>query len=156
LQSGDVDLLTAELHVQATLGRDGALTAPKTKAGVRTVPLSPGLVDLLVRLKPEVAAEDAFVFASRPGGRPVSYWNFRMRGFEKALEAADLAGRGITIHDLRSATASILIRRGLKPVEVAQVLGHADSSITLKVYARVFDKRDAASRVRAAQASIVD
>jgi integrase len=61
---------------------------------------------------------------------------------------------GITIHDLRSGAASIRIRQGLTPVEVANVLGHADSSITLKVYARVFDKRDAAARVRAAQASI--
>jgi integrase len=155
LRWGDVDLLGAELHIHATLGRDGELTAPKTKAGVRTVPLSPGLVDLLVRLKPEEATEHAFVFASRPGARPISYWNFRKRGFEKALEAAGLAGRGITIHDLRSGAASILIRQGLTPVEVAEVLGHADSSITMKVYARVFDKRDAAARVRAAQASIL-
>src|SRR5207244_1217819 len=44
----DVELLTGELHVTGTWSRDGTITAPKTEAGVRTVPLSPGLVDLLV------------------------------------------------------------------------------------------------------------
>lgn len=79
----------------------------------------------------------------------------RRRGFETALEAAGLGDRGITIDDLRSAAASILIRQGLTPVEVAEVLGHADPNITLKVYARLFDKRDAAARVRAAQDAVL-
>jgi integrase len=120
------------------------------------VPLSPGLVDLLVRLKAEDAAEEHFVFASRTGRAPISYWNFRVRGFVKAIERAGLDGRGITIHDLRSAAASILIRQGLTPVEVAQVLGHSASNITLRVYARLFDKREVAERVRAAQRAVLD
>jgi integrase len=155
LRWADVDVLEGELKVRAALGRDGELTKPKTQAGVRTVPLSPGLVDLLVALKPDDATEDAFVFASKPGGRPLSYWNFRRRGFATAVEAAGLADRGITIHDLRSAAASVLIRQGLTPVEVAEVLGHADSNITLKVYARLFDKRDVAARIRAAQGAVL-
>jgi integrase len=150
----DVDLLAAELHVRGSWSRDGAITAPKTEAGERDVPLAPGLVDLLVQLKPEDARDDEFVFASRRGGRPVSYWNFRRCGFVKALEKAGLSGRGITIHDLGSAAASILIRQGLTSVEVAQVLGHADANITLRVYAKLFEKRDTAARVREAQAAI--
>lgn len=149
-----VDLLAGELHIDAAWSRERTLTVPKTKAGVRTVPLSPGLVDLFVQLKPENARETDFVFATRPGGKPIEYWNFRRRGFVPALEKAGLAGRGITIHDLRSAAASILIRQGLTPVEVADILGHADANITLRVYARLFDKRDTADRVRAAQSVI--
>lgn len=52
------------------------------------------------------------------------------------------------------ARLTIFIRQGLTPVEVAQVLGHADANITLRVYARLFDKRDVAARVRNAQAAI--
>jgi len=150
----EVNLLEAELQVRGSWSRDGQVTAPKTAAGVRIVPLSPGLVDLLVEHKRENAQEEDFVFASKLGGRPISYWNFRRRGFVKAIEAAGLSGRGITIHDLRSAAASILVRQGLTPVEVAEVLGHADANITLKVYARLFDKRDVAARVRAAQGAL--
>jgi integrase len=154
LRWGDADLLGGELHVRASLSRDGDLTAPKTDAGARIVPLSPGLVDLLVGLKPEAAAEDSFVFTSQAGGRPISYHNFRRRGFVTAVERAGLAGRGIVVHDLRSAAASILIRQGLTPVEVADVLGHSDTNVTMRVYAKLFDRRDTAARVRAAQAAI--
>jgi integrase len=154
LRWSGVDFLEAVLYVRGSWGRDGQLGAPKTKAGERTVPLSPGLVDLLLTLKPEDATDDQFVFESKRGGRPISYWNFRTRGFQRALEKAKLSGNGITIHDLRSAAASILIRQGLTPVEVADVLGHADANITMKVYAKLFDKRDTAARVRAAQGAI--
>lgn len=154
LRWGDVDLLAGELHVRGSWSRtENAVTATKTEAGARTVPLAPGVVDVLVRVKPEDASDDDFVFASKRGGRPISYWNFRKRGFERALEEAGLADEGITIHDLRSAAASIYAARGLTPVEVAQVLGHRDANITLRVYAKLFDKSDVAARVRAAQAA---
>ena len=155
LQWGTVDLEAGELHVRASLGRSGELNPPKTEAGARTIPLSPGLIDLLAQLEPGDAADAEFVFASTRGGRPIAYGNFRRRGFDKAIEAAGLAGRGITIHGLRSAAASIMIRQGLTPVEVASVLGHTDANITLKVYARLFDKPDLAARIRTAQSAVL-
>jgi len=155
LRWSDVDLLTAEMHVCASLGRDGQLNEPKTEAGTRTVPLSLGLVDLLLSIKPEDATDVSFVFASK-SGNPLSYWNVRRRGFVTALEAAGLAGRGITVHDLRSAAASILVAQGLSPVDVASVLGHQDANITLRVYAKLFAPRDVADRVRAAQGAILN
>jgi integrase len=81
----DVDLLGGTLHVRQTLGRDGTLGEPKTAAGVRDVPLTPGLVDLLVRLKPEDATDEQFVFAGRRD-QPLSYWNVRKRGFARRRE----------------------------------------------------------------------
>jgi integrase len=46
LRKRDVDLLGAVLHVRHSGGRKGEnLNDPKTAAGVRTVPLSPGMVD---------------------------------------------------------------------------------------------------------------
>jgi integrase len=150
----DADLLEGVLSIRHSWSREGFLTAPKTEAGVREVPLSPGLVDLLVQLKPPNASDENFFFASKGSDRPISYWNFRRRGFEKAIERAGLDGRGITIHDLRSAAASLYAAKGLTHVEVAEVLGHSDSNVTLRVYTKLFDKRDVAERVRAAQASL--
>lgn len=154
LRWGDVDLLEGVLHVRHSWSRDGLLTPPKTGAGVRDVPLAPGLVDVLVRLKPENSSNDAFVFASKAGIRPISYWNFRRRGFQKALEVAGLAGKGITVHDLRSAAISLYAARGLTMVEVAEVMGQSDPHVTWKHYVKLFDPTDVAARVRAAQASV--
>jgi integrase len=133
--------------------RDGELTDPKTQAARRDVPLAPGLVDLLVKLKREHASEDDFVF-STSGKRPLSYWNFRRRGFQKALEAAGLAGKGITIHGLRSAAISLYAARGLTMVETAAVMGQKDPHVTWKHYVKLFNPSDVAARVRAAQASL--
>lgn len=48
----NIDLVTGELHVRATLGRNGELIPPKTQAGARTVPLSDCLMDVLAQIKP--------------------------------------------------------------------------------------------------------
>jgi integrase len=154
LRWGDVDLLEGVLHVRHSWSRDGLLTPPKTAAGVRDVPIAPGLVDLLVRLKPEHSKDETFVFASKAGVRPISYWNFRRRGFQKAVEVAGLDGRRITVHDLRSAAISLYAARGLTMVEVAEVMGQSDPHVTWKHYVKLFDPTDVAARVRAAQASM--
>jgi integrase len=71
-----------------------------------------------------------------------------------ALEAAGLAGKGITIHDLRSAAISLYAASGLSLVEVAAIVGHSDATVTAKHYARLFERSDVAARVRAAQAVV--
>jgi integrase len=156
LRWGDVDLVVnEEIRVAHSLSRvSGELTAPKTKAGIRTIPLGRSLVDRLLTLKPVDAGDDEFVFASKRGARPVQYWNFRDRGFVPALEDADLAGKGITIHDLRSAAISLYAASGLSLVEVASIVGHSDATVTAKHYARLFDRSGVAARVRMAQEAI--
>jgi integrase len=155
LRVGDVDLVGGELHVRHTWQRNGGLKAPKTPAGRRIVPLSPGLVDLFAQLIPPDAEPEDFVFHARGNpGRPVSYWNVRRRGFEPAIAAAGLAGLGITIHGLRSAAISLYAARGLTILETAAVMGHKDALVTWKHYARLFDRSDVNARVRAAQSSI--
>jgi integrase len=155
----DVDLLGATLYVRHTWPRDGKdgsdLTEPKTKAGKREVPLSPGMVNLFVKLIPVDADEEDFVF-STTRTRPISYWNFEARGFKPALELAELTGKGITIHTLRSAAISLYAARGLTLVEVAEVMGQADPLVTWKHYARLFDRSEVAVRIRDAQASLDD
>jgi integrase len=153
----DIDLLGGVLHVRHSLNRDGTLGEPKTDAGRRDVPLSDALVGLLLNLKPEDAADDHFVFATKDDPtRPLSYRNFERRGFRPAVTAAGLDGNGLTIHSLRHAAASWLIASGMSAVDVASVLGHADSSITLRVYASLFDGQAVADRVRAAQQALLD
>jgi integrase len=152
---GDVDLIGGELHIRHSGQRNGELKDPKTDSGKRTVLLSPGLVDLFARLIPAEANSQDFVFHAQGNPhRPISYWNFRRRGFLLAIEAAGLAGRGITIHGLRSAAISLYAARGLTILETAVVMGQKDALVTWRHYARLFDRSDVDVRVRAAQASI--
>jgi integrase len=128
---------------------------PKTAAGVRVVPLSEELVNLFAGVISADAEEEHFVFhAKNNPSRPLSYWNFRSRGFGPALKEAKLDGKGITVHQLRHAAVSMFAWSGLTSVEVAAIVGHADSSVTAKVYSHLFDRSDVEARVRAAQASL--
>jgi integrase len=71
-----------------------------------------------------------------------------------ALVGAGLAGKGITIHGLRSAAVSLYAARGLSMLETATVMGQANPGVTWKYYARLFDRSDAWAPVRAAQGSL--
>jgi integrase len=153
LRWGDVDLLGEKLNVRSNLNRDGTLGPPKTDAGKREVWLSPGLVEMLLRLKGLDATDDEYLFAGTAGA-PISYTNFRKRGFAPAVRAAGLEGNGLTVHSLRHAAASVLIASGLSVVDVAAVLGHSNAAVTLSIYAHLFHATDVAARVRAAQDSL--
>jgi integrase len=69
--------------------------------------------------------------------------------------ARDLAGLpgSLTFHDLRHAAASRLIGARLDPVTVAAVLGHEDPTVTLRVYAHLWDRERTDDAVRIALSS---
>jgi integrase len=46
----------------------------------------------------------------------------------------------VTLHALRDTFASILIGQGHDPVYVAGQIGHEDPAVTLKTYAKLFDR----------------
>jgi integrase len=75
-----------------------------------------------------------------PRGGALHHRNFSRRYFEKAVTAAGLP-EDTTFHALRHACASILAAQGAGPKEVQEHLGHADASVTLKVYTHLFAGR---------------
>jgi integrase len=58
---------------------------------------------------------------------------------------------GARPYDLRHSFASLLIQEGVQIIEVARQLGHSPT-MTLEVYAHVFDEFDPAERVPAEEA----
>jgi integrase len=138
----DVDLVEGELHVRYQLSRERTrLVAPKTRASERVVPLFPAVEHVLVEL---LAAEQEagrghdgdLVFLTRRG-TPYEHRNVAARGVE---EAARRAGLGkLTPHDLRRSFCSLAGRRGVDPVEAAQLTGHSPD-VWARVYARSFGK----------------
>jgi integrase len=58
--------------------------------------------------------------------------------------------RKLVFHDLRATFASLLIAHGGDVVFVSRQLGHASPEITLRFYARLFDKARHAEKMSAA------
>ncbi|WP_407540991.1 tyrosine-type recombinase/integrase [Deinococcus radiomollis] len=48
----------------------------------------------------------------------------------------------LTVHGLRHTAASAMIQAGSDVVRVANILGHRDPNVTLRVYAHMFAERD--------------
>jgi integrase len=73
-------------------------------------------------------------------------------GFRQAVKAAGLArnGKRLSLRSLRHGYASLLISNGLNVVFVARQLGHSNPSVTLEVYAHLFDRADHAQAAREA------
>lgn len=71
-------------------------------------------------------------------GQPIHNSNFRKRIYLPAIRKAQVPL--VTIHDLRHTAASISISSGLDITSVAQMLGHQDTSMTLRRYSHYYDK----------------
>ena len=57
-----------------------------------------------------------------------------------AKDESEMIPDNLTLHDLRHTTASILINKKLDPRSVSGVLGHANTSTTLNIYAYFFQQ----------------
>jgi integrase len=135
----DVDLAAGRLWVHDS----------KTDAGRRYVELLPALRDELARHKANTANidPDAFVFPTRTGRR-FGKDNVRKRIFtavvDRANERLTEAGRtplpeGLSPHKLRHTYCSLLFAQGLDLPRIMGQLGHADSGVTLRIYAHVMN-----------------
>jgi integrase len=148
----DVDLDGAVLHVRSQWTLTRTLSEPKTKNGVRRVPLTPDMVSFLRRLKlaSKFSKETDFVFTTT--GRAMSHRNIQCRGFEPARDEAGLPGT-LTFHSLRHAFASRCASRGVPITTLSEVMGHGDMTVTLRVYSHLFDRAKAEDAFRAAMTS---
>jgi integrase len=119
----------------------------KTDAGVRWVPILPALRDELLARKASTqhAAHDDYVFATR-SGNPLSRDNTRTRILAKAHRLADEAlikadiaplPAKLTQHSLRHTYISLRVALGDDPATIAQDAGHADMSVTFRIYTHV-------------------
>ncbi len=135
----DIDLAAGRLHIGDS----------KTDAGVRHVELLPALRESLTTYKLGCASTGAndLVFPTSTGARH-SRDNVRDRVFAPALKLAnerrDASGlpplpRGMTPHKLRHTCCSLLFAVGYELPRVMGMLGHADETVTLRIYAHVMN-----------------
>lgn len=140
LQWGDIDLDANTLDVARAVVSHGGKpleTAPKTSSSYRTLYLSAEVSQLLIQWQNTLKMEDlpvtssSWVFPNKKGGM-LSQHNVRRiwRGI-----LADADAPPARIHDLRSAFLSRLIETGADPRTAADLAGHSDPRMTLRVYA---------------------
>src|ERR1700739_3599375 len=138
----DFDLLRRRVNVSRSVTESGGLvwSTPKTWER-RSVPFPAVLADELCALM--VAKErDALVFTDMRGG-VIRNSNWRARVFQPAVQKCqtdDDTFPSITPHDLRHTAASLAVSAGANVKAVQRMLGHAKASITVDVYADLFDE----------------
>lgn len=133
----DLDLEAEVGNVSVTKAWKGSygfreVGTPKSRSGVRNVPLPRSLV-VELKASREGAKGDDLVFTNRAGG-PVTSGLYHHFGWKDAIEAKGVKLEGVRPHDLRHTYASWLLQSGMDAFKVSRLLGHASLATTLKVY----------------------
>jgi integrase len=141
----DVDWLTSSVVIARALSdTEGPLEVkePKTAGSARRVSIDAASIDLLARMRDELArfgeADDhQWVFLADDGGpvRPRT-WTARFIRLRKRM------GVTVRLHDLRHLAASLMLDSGAGVIEVAGRLGHRRPSTTFDVYGHLIGRRD--------------
>jgi len=143
-----LDFLRRVVHVDRQLvtvtGRPSFLTAPKTAASVRAIPLPQVVLDALAaHLGASPPLGDGFVFVTA-AGNPIRRTAFG--DVWRAAVKAAVAPAGTGFHQLRHFYASLLIRHGESVKTVQARLGRASASETLDTYSHLWPDSDDRTR----------
>lgn len=121
-------------------GYKWVLTTPKSKKGIRNIPVCDKAIECLRKYR-EVQGEckdSDFIFTSTEGN-PLTA-QFLNNSLQRALINARINTR-VTIHGLRHTGISYFIRHGVSDKVVSELAGHADVSITDKIYYNVIEEQ---------------
>ncbi|HEY5024870.1 MAG TPA: site-specific integrase [Acidimicrobiales bacterium] len=149
LTRGKIDFLRRSLSVTqqaVTVKRVTTLSAPKTPASMRTVPLGDAvLADLAAWFERNPRAPDELLVTDVTGA-PIPQNRFSQT-WARTVKRVGLPA-GTRHHDLRHTFASALISAGCSVKAVQMALGHDSATTTLNLYAHLWPSD--ADRTRAA------
>ena len=118
----------------------------KSRQGRRDIPLSPGTAERLRALRREAAGGDRKPVFVTEAGTELNRPNLAGRVLKPAAKAAELTvernGKRVawpSFHTFRHTCASLLFEEGRNVKQVAEWLGHADPSFTLRTYVHLMD-----------------
>jgi integrase len=150
----DVDLDNGKLNITRRVDAYGEEGAPKSAAGVRTVPLSNQLIAMLKawKLKSKFKNPDDLIFPNGEGSH-IGHDNLIKRQFLPLFEKLEVAhqndpaktpvlSRRFNWHGLRHFAVSSWIEAGLTPKTVQTFAGHASLQVTMDRYGHLFPNED--------------
>ena len=137
LRWSDISLRKHSLTVMRTDYR-GLIQHPKTKRGLRTIPLC-AEARFILRRRREMYSTDDVIF-------PFSYYAV-YNAFQTLCKRAEVVPRGV--HALRHTYATFALRCGVNVKTLSSMLGHAGVQITLDTYCSVEleDKQKEADKI---------
>jgi integrase len=130
LRFGDVDFDRRRTQVRRRYYR-GGFASPKSRYGIRDVPIGPGLAGELELRWLLVDDVEALVFPSSTG-TVLDADNLRRRVLKPAARRAGVPWAGF--HTFRHTCATTLFHRGVNPKQAQVWLGHHSPAFTLAVY----------------------
>jgi len=138
----DVNFDKGELHISRRVDAYGDEGAPKSSAGVRTVPLSGRLLAMLKawKLKSSFSKSDDLIFPNREGHH-LGHDNMIKRQFLPLFGLVPEVER-FNWHGLRHFAVSCWIEAGLAPKTVQTFAGHASLQVTMDRYGHLFPSDD--------------
>jgi integrase len=128
-----VDLAASCLHVLESTDDKKAVTAPKTKAGVRTLPITLHLGKPLLALRAERDGDLAALVFGDSKGRPFANYSTTRRA-KDAWIAEEL--EPVSLHEARHACITIWAQAIANPKRVQALAGHASITMTLDRYGK--------------------
>jgi integrase len=136
LRVRDLDVARGRLSVSRSVGeRGGVVTVGPTKTGhAREVGVPPSLLTELAALAEGRDPDEPLLPAARGGTRRHSRFYKRWRVAVESLGLGDLRP-----HDLRHTAASLAIQSGADVKVVQRMLGHASATMTLDLYAALWE-----------------
>ena len=142
LTKKDIDLDRCQIHVRHNLSYYDGLKAPKTKAGVRDIPMPLHLRDMLKEWmeKHHVSNKDDLVMIGRIEGGALYSGSFHNHLWRPLMRRAGFEGRGFHFHALRHFAASWWLANDIPMTDVAKLMGHSQVHMTMSIYAHALSK----------------
>jgi integrase len=150
----DIDLENGKLHIARRVDAYGEEGAPKSAAGVRTVPISNQLTAMLKtwKMKSKFKRPDDLIFPNNKGNH-VGHDNLVKRHFLPLFDKLEAAykdnptnfsppPRRFNWHALRHFAVSCWIEAGMTPKTVQTFAGHASLQVTMDRYGHLFPSED--------------
>jgi integrase len=131
LRWSDVDLGRSEIRVEQSWDDREGPQAPKSRAGIRTVPILAVLRDYLDALKIASGRDGDDLVFGRSASVPFPASSVSKRG-RRAFAVAGLTP--ITLHDCRHTFASLLIAAGVNAKALSVFVGHSTIQMTFDQY----------------------
>ena len=137
LKLENVDTANRQIRVRNSMTDFGELKGPKTRAGIRDVPMPSHVVRLVEQwIATHFLPNDLGLIFTSVTGLPISSGNFHRDQWQHLVRDTGLDGeRRLHFHALRHFCASWMISNGIPVTDVARLLGHSHFDKTLQVYA---------------------